>query len=106
MSDFEQESAATRKALALLEGHMGTILEHLQTQRDNAIVVNQVDATMATSVADTMFIVMDPINPVVQPNVVSQPLSQASPSRFVTAYPWGIPHTYNPQFATGNSFMP
>jgi hypothetical protein len=30
MSDFEQENAATREALAEIQGYMGIILEHLQ----------------------------------------------------------------------------
>lgn len=46
---------------------MGTILEHLQAQRDNTVVVNQVDATVVTSAADTTLVVMDPIDPIVQP---------------------------------------
>lgn len=39
------------------------------------------------------------------PAAISQPLSQAGPSRFVAAYPWGMTHNYNPQFAIGNLFM-
>lgn len=105
MSDFEQERVVTMETLALLQGWMGTILEHLQTQRDNVVTVNQADATMVTFAIDKTLIVMDLIDPVDPPVVVSQPLSQAGPSRFVVAYPWGMPHTYNPQFAIGNPFM-
>lgn len=105
MFDFEQENAATMKALTLLQGHMGTILEDLQTQRDNDVAVNKVDATMVTSTADTTLVVMDPIDSIVPLAAVSQPLSHTDPNRLVAAYPWGMPHTYNPQFATRNSFM-
>lgn len=58
MSDFEQENIGTREALGLLQGQMCTILEHLQTRRDNIVVVNEVDATMMTSIADTTFVIM------------------------------------------------
>lgn len=61
---------------------------------------------MVTSTVDITLVVMDPIDPIVQPVAVSQPLSQVGPSRFATAYPWGMPHTYNPQFATSYPFMP
>lgn len=100
MSNFEQENAATRENLSLHQGHMGTILEHLQTQRDNVVVINQVDATIVTSAANITLAMMDPTNLIVQPTVVIQPMSQDSPSRFVAAYMWGMPYTYNPQFAT------
>lgn len=43
------------------------------------------DATMVTSAADTTLVVMDHIDPVVQLAAISQPLSQAGPSRFVVA---------------------
>lgn len=66
---------------------MGTILEHLHTQRDNDVIVNQVDATMVTSAAGTTLVVMDHVDPVGKPAIVSQPLSQSAPSRFVVAYP-------------------
>lgn len=75
MSDFEQENAATREALALLQGQMVTILEHLQTQRDNAAIINQAYAIIVTSTTDTTLVVIDPTDPVVQPTSVSQPLS-------------------------------
>lgn len=100
MSDFEQENTTTREALAQLQGQMGTILEHLQAQRDNDVIVNQTDVTIVTSAADTTLVVMDTIDPVVQPTIVSQPLSQVGPSKFVVAYPWGMPHNYNLQFST------
>lgn len=48
---------------------------------------------MVTFVADTTLVVMDPTDHVVQPAAVSQPLSQVGTSRFVAAYPWGMPHT-------------
>lgn len=51
---------------------------------------------MVTSTADTTLVVMDLIDHVVQLAVVSQPLTQAGPSRFIVAYPWGMPHNYNP----------
>ena len=105
MSDFKQENHATRKALALPQGKMGTILERLQTQRDNVAVINQADATIVTSTADTTLAMMDLTDPVVQPGTISQPLSQTCPIRFAAAYPWGILHKYNPQFATRNPFM-
>ena len=106
ISDFEQENAATRDALAQLQGQMGTILEHLQARRDINAVVNQVDAAMVSTAVDTTLVVMDPIEPVVQPATISKTQSQAGPGRFVASYPWGIPHTYNPQFSTGNPFTP
>lgn len=67
----------------------------MQTQKDNVVIINQVDATIMTYVADTTLVVIDPTDPVVQPAAVSQPLSQAGPNRFAAAYPWGMPHTYN-----------
>lgn len=60
---------------------------------------------MMTYVANTTLVVMDPFDPVVQPTTFSQPLSQYAFSRFYVAYPWGMPHNYNPRFATGNLFM-
>lgn len=83
MSEYEQENASTREDLAQLQGQMGTILEHLQDQRDNADVVNPINATTA----NTNLVVMDPIDTVVQPATASQPLFTAGPSRFVVAYP-------------------
>lgn len=106
MYGLEQENVATREDLTQLQEPMGTILEHLQAQRDRVVVVNQADATMVTFVADTTIIVMDPINHVAQPAAASQPLSQAGPGRFAATYPWGMPHNYNPRFSTGNLFMP
>lgn len=85
---------------------MGTILEHLQAQRDNVVVVNPTDDSVVTTTADITLIMVDPINTVVQPVDVSQPLFPNGPSRFVTSYPWEIPHNYTPQFASGNSFIP
>lgn len=87
MSDFEQENMVTREALAFLQGHMGTILEHLQTQRDNVVVVNQVDATLVTSVADITLVMMDPTDSIVPPATASQPLAHAGPSRLAATYP-------------------
>lgn len=66
---------------------MGTILENLQDQRDNSIVVNLIDATAVTTAANTALVVVDPVDTVVQPVVISQPLFQYGPSRFSTAYP-------------------
>lgn len=106
MSNFEQENDATRESLALLQVQMGTILEHLQIHRDNVVIVNQVDATPMVAAVDTTLVVMDPTDPIVPPIAVSQPLSHVGPSRLVAAYPWGMPHNHNPQFAIGNSFMP
>lgn len=72
---------------------MGTILEHLQTQRDNVVVVvNQGDATIVTSIANATLVLMYPTDPGVQPTTVIQSLSQSTPSRFVAPYPWGMPH--------------
>lgn len=84
---------------------MGTILEHLQTQRDNVDVVNSTDATAITIAANTILVMVDPVNTVVQPIVISQSLFPTGPSRFVVAYPWGMPHNCTPQFASGNPFM-
>lgn len=84
---------------------MGIILEHLQTHRDNIVVVNKVGATLVTSVADTTLVVMDPTDLIFPPATASQPLAHASPSRLVAAYPWGMPHNYNSLFANGNPFM-
>lgn len=44
---------------------MGTILEHLQAQRDNVVVANQDDVTMVTIATDTTLVVMDPIDHVI-----------------------------------------
>lgn len=87
MPDFEQEDAATREALTLLQGQMGPILEHLQTQRDNVALVNQTDATLVTSVTDTTLVVMDPTDPIVPPVIPSKPWAHAGPSRIVVTYP-------------------
>lgn len=87
MSEYEQENTATREALAQLQDQMGTILGHLQAQRDNVDVVNPTDVTTA----NTTLVVMDPIDTVVQPAAAIQPLFIVGPNRFVAAYPWGIP---------------
>lgn len=105
MSNFDQENTATREALAILQGQMGTIMEHLQTQRDNDALVNQDDATLVTYVADTMLVVMDPTNSIVLPATASQPLAHAGHSKLVVSYPMGMPNSYNPKFSTRNPFM-
>lgn len=90
--EYEQENVVTREALTQLQGQMGTILEHLQAQRDNGGGVNLTDAI----VADIALVVVDPIDSVVQPVDVSQSLFPAGPSRFPDAYPWRMPHNYTP----------
>lgn len=85
---------------------MGTILEHLQTQRDNVAIVNQVDTTQVTFVANITLVMMDPADSIVPPVTASQPLAHAGPCRLVATYPWAMPHNNNPRFATGNPFMP
>lgn len=79
---------------------MGTILEHLQTQRDNA------DVTLVTYAADITLVLMDLTDSIVPPTTSSQHLAHAGPSRLIAAYPLGMPHNYNPHFANGNPFMP
>ena len=73
---------------------MGNILEHLQAQRDNVVVVNPTDATTVTTVVDATLVMVDLVDTVVQPIVISQPLFLTRPSRFIAAYPWGMPHNY------------
>lgn len=85
---------------------LGTILEHLKAQRDKDVVVNPIDATVMTTAADITLVMMDPVNTVVQPVVVSQTPFPIGPSRLAAAYPWGMAHNYNPQFVTRNPFMP
>lgn len=94
MFEYEQENAATREALAQLQGQMDTILEHLQAQGDNVTIVNMTGATVVTTTTDTALVMVEPVDIGVQPVTVSQPLFQADPSRLVVAYPWGLPHNY------------
>lgn len=105
MTEYEQENVVTRDALHQLQGHMGTILEHLQDQRDNATVVNPTDATAITNVVDTALVVVYLIDTIVQPVFVSHPLYQVGPCRFSTSCPWETPHNYTLQFASGNPFV-
>lgn len=48
---------------------------------------------------------MDPTDSIVPPTTASQPLAHAGPNRLAATYPWGMPNSYNPRFATGNPFM-
>lgn len=105
VSEYEQENVATREALAQLQGQMGTILKHLQAQRDNVVVVNVIDVVAITIAGDTALVMVDLVDTIVQLVVVIHPLFQTGPSRFVAAYPWGIPHNYTPQFSSGNTFV-
>lgn len=45
---------------------MGTILEHLQDQRDNDIVVNLIDTTTVTAAGDTALVVVDLVDTIVK----------------------------------------
>lgn len=74
MSKYEQENVATREALPQLQGQMGIILEHLQSQRDNATFVILIDITVVTIIVDTDLVVVDLVDIVVQLVIVSQPL--------------------------------
>lgn len=96
MFEYEQHNATTMEALSQLQGQTGTILEHLQAQRDNVVIVNTVDATVVTTTADTTLFMVDPVNTIVQLVVVIQPLFPIGPNRFTASYPWGIPHNYTP----------
>ena len=102
MYEYDQENDATRETLAQLQVHMGTILEHLQAYRENAIVVNLTNVIIVTTATGIALVVVDLVDTIVQPVVVSQPLFQVGPSRFVVSYPWGMPHNYTPRFGSGN----
>lgn len=84
---------------------MGIILEHLHAHRDNVAIVNLTDVTIVTTTVDTALVVMDPVDTVVQPVIVNQPLFPTGLSRFDIAYPWGMPHNSTPQFASENPFV-
>lgn len=61
---------------------MGTIMEHLQAQRDNADVVNMTDATIVTTTANITLVVVDLVDIVVESVYVRQPLFPTIPGRF------------------------
>lgn len=65
---------------------MGTILEHLQTQRVNVAVVNQANATQVTYVVDTTLAVIGLADSIIPPATTSQHLAHTEPSRLVAAY--------------------
>lgn len=48
-----------------------------------------------TSTIDTNVVVIDPMDQIIPPPTVIQPLSQVGPSRLVASYPWGMPHNYS-----------
>lgn len=86
---------------------MNTIIEYLQAQKvttsttsTNPAIVVFIDATVVITNSTNIV-----VNTMTQP-VVSQPICHPGPSRHATAYPWGLPPNFTPQFANGNAYMP